>query len=95
MDKISEAHTKKPESDDNSLSDLIVIIREIMKNEEKDEKGFANFSEFMKELYNKIPDFNPKNYGSVSSKATVFFENVLKKHFTIKKINNAYYLKVV
>ncbi|WP_342268503.1 NYN domain-containing protein [Spiroplasma endosymbiont of Aspidapion aeneum] len=78
----------------NSLIELIKITTLILNNNEKDEEGYIQFSFVIEELYKKIPDFNPKNYGSQNNKPSLFFKEKLKDNFDIKQVGKIHYIRI-
>lgn len=55
---------------------LLNIIKEIFNNNEKNDKGFIQFSLLIENIYSKVPDFNPKNYGASNSKPSLFLKTI-------------------
>lgn len=83
--------------DNTKISDvdyLTETINLIIKNSELPEDGFIQFSVIIENLYKKMPDFNPKNYGPSSSKPSLFFKDKLGSHYLYDQRGKTLYIKM-
>ncbi|ALD66375.1 NYN domain-containing protein [Spiroplasma cantharicola] len=77
-----------------SIKELVKIVNLILKNSEKDNEEYIQFSVIIENLYKKIPDFNPKNYGFSNNKPSLFFKDTLKDTYDFKQSNKTLYIKI-
>lgn len=94
VEKISQAldDLNSIKKETQALLELVEMIASII-DTIKDEDNLADFSNVVLELKGKMKDFNPKNYGASTNKASSFFQNVLKDYFEVVKKGTVFYLK--
>ncbi|WP_029512543.1 NYN domain-containing protein [Mycoplasmopsis iners] len=74
---------------------LILTVNKLI-NQRKDNEGYADFSQVIQSLKEEMRDFSPKNYGASNRRVQSFFESAdLKKHFKLKKVESAYFIKSI
>ncbi|AUB31763.1 NYN domain-containing protein [Spiroplasma floricola] len=79
---------------DKKVKELIELVNNIMDNNDKDDQGYIQFSVVIENLYKKLPDFNPKNYGASNNKTSIFFKDILKEVYSMKIESKTYFIKL-
>jgi uncharacterized protein (TIGR00288 family) len=87
-----ETKSKEDNTDNLKIAQLVKTISGIIESEKYDD-GFALFSDVITQLQKKKTDFNPKNYGAVTSKSLPFFKQFLSAYFEFKNEGTIYRIK--
>ena len=73
------------------IKELVELVNNLIE-ENKDEKGFAQFSQVIEILKKRQTDFSPKNYGFANKNTLPFFKSVLKEYYTIETKGNTAFI---
>lgn len=99
VDQIDDSSKKNNKNnienkDNTDLKNLFSLIDNLI-NTNSSKNGKALFSRVMDQLYKKKPDFNPKNYGASTSKASMFFQTKLKNKYKLTTNQKIYYIEKI
>ncbi len=84
---------KNPKELSTEINELVDVVNNIIDSLNGD-GDYALFPAMMQVLYNRVTDFNPKNYGAKNSKPLSFFQTILSKYYEIKTIDGNVQIKI-
>jgi len=73
------------------IKDLVAMVNKIIE-ENKDERGFARFSQVIGILKKRQTDFSPKNYGYTNKNTLPLFRDVLNEYYYIELDGNTAFI---
>lgn len=90
-DPQKKPHVQAEKYPGKKIKDLVELVNKLIE-ENKDEKGFAQFSQVIEVLKKRQTDFSPKNYGFANKNTLPFFKSMLKDFYTIETKGNTAFI---